>query len=219
MIRTLVLHARRHVIAYLALVCSMLAMGGAAYAQLIIPNGAVGERQLRNHVIDPIKWDTVYTTGFVRRWATISATGSLMSTSPGGQSKELSSGDVVVTWGDGFAKWCAPIATVIGGSATAPTTTTPTTTTTTPTTTSTTPTTTTTTPTTTTTTPTTTTPQTPTPSGAYADASIVTRNGESTLVAVATYNGLGQPTPEPVSVAVVCGPGAGNGPPLPTNLP
>ena len=44
-------------------------------------------------------------------------------------------------------------------------------------------------------------------------------DGESTLVAVATYNSLGQPTAEPVSVAVVCGPGAGSGQSFPTNLP
>ena len=57
MIATLIQHARRHVIAYLALACSALALGGAAYAQFQIPPGAVGERQLQNHVIDPVKWD------------------------------------------------------------------------------------------------------------------------------------------------------------------
>ena len=203
MITTLVQHARRHVIACLALACSALALGGAAYAQSQIPPGAVGERQIQNRVIDPIKWDPSYTTGFVRRWATVNASGSIMSTSPGGQSKATGTGNVVVTWGDAFAGWCAPIATVTGGSASPP----PTTTTATATTT------------TTTTTQTTTTPQ-PTPSGgAYADASIVPRSGESTLVAVATYNSLGQPAAEPFSIAVVCGPGAGSGQSYPTNLP
>jgi hypothetical protein len=47
----------------------------------------------------------------------------------------------------------------------------------------------------------------------------VTRSGESTLVAVATYNAQGQPAAEPASVAVVCGPGAGSGKQVPTNLP
>jgi len=210
MSRALVQHARRHVIAYLALTCALLALGGASYAAFRIPNGAVGERQLHNHVIDPVKWDTAYTTGFVRRWATVGANGSIASTSPGGQSKSIGTGDYVVTWGDAFASWCAPLATVKGGSAT-PTTTT---TTTTPTTTTTTPTTTT-----TTSTTTTTTPQPPPSSGAYADASIVQRRGLSTLVAVATYNSQGQPAAEPFSVAVVCGPGAGSGQTFPTNLP
>lgn len=214
MLRVLVQHARRHVIAYMALTCSMLALGGAAYASLQIPAGAVGERQIKNKVIDPVKWDPIYTTGFVRRWATVSATGAILSTSPGGQSKTTATGNVVVTWGDAFAGWCAPIVTVKGGSAstTAPTTTT---TTTTPTSTSQTSSSTS-----TSTSSSTSTTTTPTPSGgAYADASIVPRSGLSTLVAVATYNSLGQPTPEPFSLAVVCGPGAGSGQTFPTNLP
>jgi hypothetical protein len=212
MIRVLVQHARRHVIAYIALACSMLSLAGAAYAGLQIPAGAVGERQLQNKVIDPVKWDLNYTTGFVRRWATISASGSILSTSPGGQSKATGTGNVVVTWGDAFAGWCAPIATVKGGSATAtpPTTTTSTTTTT--------PTSTTQSSASTSISTSTTTTQTPS-GGAYADASIVPRSGLSTLVAVATYNSLGQPAAEPFSIAVVCGPGAGSGQSFPTNLP
>jgi hypothetical protein len=192
MARTLVLHARRHVIAYLALACALLSLGGAAYAQFRIPPGSVGERQLQNHVIDPVKWDTNYVTGFVRRWATIGSNGSLMSTSPGGQSESIGTGSYVVTWGDAFGGWCAPIATVIGGSATRTTTGTGATG-----------------------------PTGPTgpSSGAYADAKIVPRSGQSTLVAVATYNSQGQPAPEPVSVGVVCGPGAGSGQSFPTNLP
>lgn len=200
MTSALIHHARRHVIAYIALSCSLLALGGTAYAQLQIPNGAVGEPQLRNHVIDPVKWDPTYVTGFVRRWATVNPSGAILSTSPGGQAKANGTGSYAVTWGDAFAGWCAPVVTVLGGSINpSPT---PTTTTTSTTTTST----------------TTSTPPTPT-SGAYADASIVTRSGQSTLVAVATYNSLGQPTNEPFSLAVACGPGAGSGQTFPTNLP
>jgi hypothetical protein len=204
MVRGLVQHARRHLIAYLALACSLLALSGGAYAALKIPNGAVGEPQIKNKVINPVKFDPAYTTGFVRRWATVSASGTVLTTSPGGQSKATATGNVVVTWGDAFAGWCAPIATVKGGSASATTTTSTTTT-----------------PSTTTSSSTTTTSTTtPTPSGGgYADASIVTRPGLSTLVAVATYNSLGQPAALPFSVAVVCGPGAGSGAQVPTNLP
>jgi hypothetical protein len=198
MIKVLVHHARRHVIAYVALTCSLLALGGTSYAAFFIPNGAVGERQLHNRVIDPVKWDPSYTTGFVRRWATVSASGSLLSSSPGGQSKSNGTGNVVVTWGDAFAGWCAPVVTVKGGSASPPPSTTTTTTT---------------------TTSTTTTPQQPPSAGAYADASVVPRSGESTLVAVATYNSQGQPAAEPFALAVVCGPGAGSGQSFPTNLP
>jgi hypothetical protein len=198
MLRALIQHARHHVIAYLALACALLALGGAAYASYRLPVNSVGERQIQNHVIDPVKWDNNYVTGFIRRWATISSTGSLMSTSPGGQSTSNGTGSYVVTWGDAFGAWCAPIATVIGGSAAAPTST----------------------GTTGTTGPTGATgPTGPPSSGAYADAKVVSRSGESTLVAVATYNSLGQPTPEPVSVVVACGPGAGSGQTFPTNLP
>ncbi|HUE25773.1 MAG TPA: hypothetical protein VMP89_03295 [Solirubrobacteraceae bacterium] len=194
MVRALVLHARRHVIAYLALTCSLLALGGAAYAQTQLPAGSVGERQIQNHVIDPVKWDTNYVTGFIRRWATIGSNGSLLSTSPGGQSTSNGTGSYVVTWGDAFGGWCAPIATVIGGSAAAPSTGTTGTTGATG-------------------------PTGAPSSGAYADARVVQRSGESTLVAVATYNAQGVPTNEPVSIAVACGPGAGSGQSFPTNLP
>jgi hypothetical protein len=205
MLQKLVLHARGHAIAYLALTCALLALGGAAYAAIQIPPGSVGERQLKNHVIDPVKWDTAYVTGFVRRWATVGANGAIASTSPGGQSTRTGTGTVVVTWGDAFAGWCAPLVNVIGGSATRP--------------------------------PTgisgptgqsgttgTTGPSGPTGptnpgTGAYAQAKIFPRNGQSTLLAIATYNSQGQPANEPVSVAVVCGPGAGSGQSFPTNLP
>ena len=197
----LIQHARRHVIAYMALACALLSLGGAAYASFRIPNGSVGEVQLKNHVIDPVKWDTAYVTGFVRRWATISSTGSLMSTAPGGQSESIGTGNYVVTWGDAFGGWCAPVATVIGGTATRSSTTG-------------------------TGTGTTgatgatgaTGPTGPT-NGAFATAKVIPRSGLSTLVAVSTYNSQGQPAPEPVSVGVLCGPGAGSGQTFPTNLP
>ena len=196
MAKGLLEHARRNTIAYLALGCALLALAGTASAAIFIPWGSVGERQLQNHVIDPVKWDTNYVTGFVRRWATIGANGALASTSPGGQATSNGTGSYVVTWGDAFGGWCAPIATVIGGSAAAPSST-GTTGTTGP-----------------------TGPSGSTASnGAYADAKVVPRSGESTLIAIATYNATGQPTNEPVSVAVVCGPGAGSGQSFPTNLP
>jgi hypothetical protein len=204
MIRTVVQHARRHVIAYTALTCSLLALGGAAYASIQIPVGAVGEPQIRNYVIDPVKWDPNYTTGFVRRWATVSGSGSILSTSAGGQSKSTGTGNAAVTWGDAFAGWCAPVATVIGPPSSSSTTTSTTSTSSTSTSTST----------------STSSSSTATPSsGAYADASIVPRSGESTLVNVTTYNSLGRPAAAPFSIVIVCGPGAGSGQSFPTNLP
>ena len=193
MTRFLVEHARRHVIAYLALGCALLSLGGAAYASFRIPNGSVGERQIKNHVIDPVKWDQAYVTGFVRRWATIGTNGQILSTAPNGSSERLSPGQYVVTWGDAYGGWCAPMATVLAGSATRPATGT--------------------------TGPTGTTGTTAPASGAYADARIITRSGQSTLLAVQTYNAQGQPADEPVSVGVICGPGAGGGQLYPTAMP
>jgi hypothetical protein len=197
MARSLVEHARRHVIAYLALGVALLSMGGAAYASFKIPNGSVGERQIKNHVIDPVKWDQAYVTGFIRRWATISPTGALLSTAPNGSAERLGPGQYVVTWGDAFGGWCAPEATVIGGSATRPATGT-----------------------TGPTGPTGTTGAT-TPNGvtpAYAEARVIQRSGQSTLVAVQTFS-HGRAADEPVSVAIACGPGAGGGQQYPTALP
>src|ERR1035441_10598503 len=161
MVRLVVQHTRRHAIAYLALTCSLLALGGVAAAALQIPFGA-GRRASDPQPGDrsALTWAPNDTTACLRRWAAISASGSIMSTSPGAQSKANGTGDVVVTWGDAFAGWCAPIATVLGGSATPPTTTTTTTSTTTST---------------TATSTTSTTPQQTPSGGAYADASIVTR--------------------------------------------
>ena len=192
MARNLVEHARRHVIAYLALVVGLLAMGGGAYASFRIPNGSVGERQLKNHAIDPVKWDQAYVTGFVRRWATISPSGGLLSTAAHGQAERLGPGQYVVTWGDAFGGWCAPLATVIGGSATRPATGT-----------------------------TGPTGPTGTPAGvtpAYAEARLIQRSGQATLLAVQTFS-RGRPADEPVSVGVICGPGAGSGTQVPTAMP
>ena len=120
MIKRLIHHANRHSIAYLALVCSMLALAGASYASLHIPNGAVGEKQLKNHVIDPVKWDPTYVTAFIRRWAHVDASGRLLNSSPFAQSAIV--GVTVsydVTWGDAFSGNCMPLTTVEGGQASA----------------------------------------------------------------------------------------------------
>ena len=203
MTRVLVEHIRRNVIAYLALTCSLLALSGVAYASLRIPVGAVGERQIRNQVIDPVKWDPAYVTGFVRRWANVSASGSILSGSPNAQSVAAFTGDVVVTWHDAFAGFCAAIATVQGGSTAPPPTVSARAKATTA----------------TTTTATTSTPAQEFQPGGYADASIEPVSGGATLVAVETYNSFGQPTAEPFAVAIICPRGAGSGQTFPTTLP
>ncbi len=211
--RRLVDHAHRHSIAYVALVCSLLALGGASYAAFRVPNNSVGERQIKNQVIDPVKWDPTYVTGFVRRWASVGADGQLLSSSNFGTSKETSPGNYVLTWGDAFSSQCIANATVRGGSTTSPTTTTTTsTTTTTASTTFTSPSI----PTQSTTTSTTTTAP---PTGGFADASIVAAPRSATLVGVATFDTTGEQTPEAFSVAIICPRGAGDAQTFPAHLP
>ena len=119
MTRRLLHHASRHSIAYLALVCSLLALAGASYAATKIGtnqlrNGAVTEPKIKNKTIDPVKWDPTYVTAFVRRFANISATGQYLSGSPSGASKTegTTAGTYELTWGDAFASFCSPIVTV-----------------------------------------------------------------------------------------------------------
>jgi hypothetical protein len=217
MLRRLVDHAHRHSIAYVALTFSLLALGGASYAAFRLPSNSVGERQIKNQVIDPVKWDPTYVTGFVRRWASVGAGGQLISSSSFGTSTETAPGNYVLTWGDAFSSRCIANVTVQGGSTTKPTTTTSTTTTTaaapptsisTSTSTST-----------ASTTTTTTTTAPPPPPGGFGDASIVTATRAATLVGVATFNTAGQQTPEAFSVAIICPRGAGGAQTFPANLP
>jgi hypothetical protein len=225
MISRLIHHANRHSVGYVALVCSMLALGGASYAAIKIPNGSVGEKQIKNHVIDPVKWDTTYVTDFIRRWARVNADGSLGTASSFAQSAAVGGpGSYDVTWGDAFSGKCMALATIQSGvtqAGTPTTTTTPApTTTTTPSTTTTTASTTTTSSTTTTTGTTTTTPTpTPIPGAGFADTNIITQNKNATVVNVTTFNNLGQPAPEPFYLAITCPPGAGGGTTYPYTLP
>jgi hypothetical protein len=124
MIRRILHHANQHSIGYVALVFSLLALGGASYAAIKIPkhsvgtkqikNGAVGEKQLKNQSIDPVKWDPIYVTSFVRRWANVDATGKYLSGAPHGSSTQQTAhpGVYELTWGDAFKSFCAPIVSV-----------------------------------------------------------------------------------------------------------
>jgi hypothetical protein len=122
--RRLIRHANQHSIGYVALVFSVLALGGASYAAVNIPdhsigtnkikNGSVGEKQLKNKSIDPVKWDPTYVTSFVRRWANVDATGKYLSGAPHGSSTQQVAhpGVYELTWGDAFKGFCAPVVSV-----------------------------------------------------------------------------------------------------------
>ena len=61
-----VTHLRKNVVAYVAL---FVALGGTSYAAVSLPAGSVGNRQLKNHSITPIKLDPGSIAGYVRDWA------------------------------------------------------------------------------------------------------------------------------------------------------
>jgi hypothetical protein len=69
---SLLRYVRANAIAFLAL---FVALGGAGYAAISIPRNSVGAAQLRNHSIDPVKFDSKFIGGSVRAWAYVSATG------------------------------------------------------------------------------------------------------------------------------------------------
>jgi hypothetical protein len=97
-------HLRQNVIAYVAL---FVALGGAGYAATSLPAGSVGPAQLNRHLIG----------GYVRAWAHVSATGHVLSGSPGATVQFKGS---AVTPPAYFVRWravrlparCAPVATL-----------------------------------------------------------------------------------------------------------
>ncbi len=73
-------HIRSNAVAYLAL---FVALGGTSYAALHLPANSVGGRQIRNHVIDPVKLNPKYIAGSVRAWASVNAKGKIVASSGG----------------------------------------------------------------------------------------------------------------------------------------
>lgn len=78
MIRILA-HARSNAVAYVSL---FVALGGTSYAAVTLPAGSVGNRQLRNHSITPVKLDRTAIGGYVRYWARIDANGNVVASRP-----------------------------------------------------------------------------------------------------------------------------------------
>jgi hypothetical protein len=66
---------RANLVGYVAL---FVALGGTGYA---LSANSVGERQLRNHAVNPIKLNRRYIGGYVRAWATVDASGHVVAAS------------------------------------------------------------------------------------------------------------------------------------------
>jgi hypothetical protein len=107
-LKRLTTHVRSNAIAYVAL---FVALGGTSYAAFSLPAGSVGARQLRNHVIDPVKLDPRYIASSVRAWAKVNAKGKIVASS--GKARIVASVGVdQITWMTPFSPHCSPIVTV-----------------------------------------------------------------------------------------------------------
>ncbi len=102
-------HLRSNLVAYLAL---FVALGGTSYAAVNLPTGSVGNRQIRNHSITPIKFDPSRINGSLRYWAVIDGNGRVLeSSSPKPRTFGFGSGEGEVNWGR-LHQICFPLATV-----------------------------------------------------------------------------------------------------------
>ena len=108
-------YARRNAIAGVALVMSILALAGGAYAAFSVPPHSVGAVQIRDHSIGQVKFDPHTVGGAVRHWAAVDAKGHIVSSSSRARDTGVPlDGDYLITWSDTFPSRCIPVATVIG---------------------------------------------------------------------------------------------------------
>jgi hypothetical protein len=88
-----------------------VAIGGTSYAAVSLPANSVGGRQIRNHVIDPVKLNPKYIASSVRAWASVNAQGKIVASSaPAGIVATV--GVDRVTWRTTLFRSCAPVVTV-----------------------------------------------------------------------------------------------------------
>jgi hypothetical protein len=84
-----VAYLRQHVLAVIALVFSLLSLGGASYAAFSLPAGSVGNRQLKDRAITAAKLNPASVAASIRAWANL--------TWAGGWHVQASSSDIHVT--------------------------------------------------------------------------------------------------------------------------
>lgn len=97
-----------HALGLLALAIGLLGLATGAYAAFTISGS-----QIRNHTIDPVKFDPRFISGSVRAWAVVSANGRLVA---GGGGPHVSTvglpGQYEIDWRVGVSRRCATQATV-----------------------------------------------------------------------------------------------------------
>ena len=109
-------YVRHHVIAILALLCSLLALAGASYASFGLPAASVGARQLRDNSITPAKFNRGVINGAVRAWAIVGASGRVIAGGgkPIVRRTTALPGQYFVLWGVNLPHACASVANING---------------------------------------------------------------------------------------------------------
>jgi hypothetical protein len=102
-------YARQHVIAVVALVCSILAMAGSSYAAFTISGS-----QIVNHTIAPSKFNPKFINGSVRAWAVVEPNGHVAAGAGGPQvsATALLPGSYHIRWGVTIPARCATVASI-----------------------------------------------------------------------------------------------------------
>ena len=96
-------HLKNNAVAYIAL---FVALGGTSYAAIRLPAGSVGNRQLKNHSVTPIKLDTGTIAGYIRDWVTIGPGGTIIGARP---KAHLVTWDATGSFPGGLVSWGQPI--------------------------------------------------------------------------------------------------------------
>lgn len=104
-------HLRSNLVGWIAL---FIALGGTGYAAVSIPRNSVGAAQIRNHSIDPVKFNPAVIGGSARAWAIVRANGTVIAGSgrPTVTTSPTNPGFYDINWGIVLPATCATSANI-----------------------------------------------------------------------------------------------------------